>query len=45
MTSEIMTLSETAAYLKISEKSISRLIQKREIPYTKVGNQYRFSKA
>lgn len=43
--SEIMTLAEVSEYLKISEKSVQRLIQRGEIPCAKVGNQWRFMKS
>lgn len=41
---EIMTLSEVAAYLKIAEKTVSRMIIRNEIPCTKVASQWRFMK-
>jgi excisionase family DNA binding protein len=43
--SEIMTLSEVAAYLKIAEKTVSRMITRGEIPCTKVASQWRFMKS
>lgn len=39
---EIMTLAEVAEYLKISEKSVTRMAKKGEIPVTKVASQWRF---
>jgi len=42
---EIMTLSEVATYLKIAEKTVSRMITRGEIPCTKVDSQRRFSKS
>jgi excisionase family DNA binding protein len=42
---EIMTLSEVASYLKIAEKTVSRMIIRGEIPCTKVASQWRFMKA
>lgn len=42
---EILTMKEVATYLKISIESVRMLIKKREMPYAKVGNQYRFSRA
>ncbi len=42
---EIMTLSEVAAYLKIAEKTVSRMIIRNEIPCTKVASQWRFMKS
>jgi excisionase family DNA binding protein len=40
-----MTLSEVAAYLKIAEKTVSRMITRGEIPCTKVASQWRFMKS
>lgn len=42
---DIMTLAEVAEYLKISEKSVLRMIQKEQIPCAKVGNQWRFMRS
>lgn len=42
---EIMTLSEVASYLKIAEKTVSRMITRGEIPCTKVASQWRFMKS
>lgn len=42
---DILTLSEAAAYLKIAEKTLLRMIYRREIPAAKVGNQYRFMRS
>jgi len=39
---EILTLSEAAGYLKIAEKTLLRMIHRKEVPAAKVGNQYRF---
>jgi len=39
---EIMTLGEIALYLKVSEKTILRMIQKGAIPATKVSSRWRF---
>ncbi len=39
---EIMTLSEVAQYLKVAEKTVLRMINKGEIPCTKVASQWRF---
>lgn len=44
MTNEIMDLKELAQYLKFSEAKIYRLVGKRQIPFTKIGGQYRFTK-
>ena len=39
---DILTLSEAANYLKIAEKTLLRMIHRKEVPVAKVGNQYRF---
>jgi excisionase family DNA binding protein len=41
---ELMKLEEVADYLRVAEKTIYRLIDKRGIPATKVGHQWRFDK-
>ena len=41
---QIMTLSEVAEYLKVAEKTVLRMIQKKEIPCAKVASQWRFMK-
>jgi PTS system nitrogen regulatory IIA component len=38
----IMTLPEIAGYLKVSEKTILRMVQSGELPGAKVSNQWRF---
>jgi PTS system nitrogen regulatory IIA component len=38
----VMTLSEIARYLKVSEKTILRMVQASEIPGAKVSSQWRF---
>ena len=40
-----MTLSETAEYLKLAEKTVLRMIHRNEIPCAKVGNQWRFMRS
>ena len=42
---ELMTLEEVARYLRVTQKTIHRLLQKRVIPAMKVGRQWRFDKA
>lgn len=42
MQSDIMTLAEVADYLKVGEKTITRMVQRQELPGVKVGNQWRF---
>ncbi len=39
---EILTLGEAAAYLKLGERTIQRMIQRSEIPCARVGGQWRF---
>lgn len=41
----LMTLSEVAEYLKLSERTVLRLVHKNDIPGSKVGNQWRFSRS
>ncbi len=41
---QILTLSEVAEYLKLSEKTIGRMVKKNEIPCAKIGSQWRFSR-
>jgi len=42
--SEIMTLSEIAKYLKVSDKTILRMVGKGEIPGHKISSQWRFQR-
>ncbi len=42
---EIMTVREVAAYLRVTEKTIYRLLGRGKIPATKVGHQWRFDRA
>jgi len=42
---ELMILEEVAAYLRVTKKTIYRLLQQNKIPATKVGHQWRFNKA
>lgn len=42
---ELMTLGEVASYLRVTEKTIYRLLDRRGIPGTRVGHQWRFDKA
>lgn len=41
---EIMTLKEVAQYLRVTKKTIYRLLRQDKIQATKVGKQWRFSK-
>ncbi len=45
MDDEILTLKDVAAYLKLSELSLYRLLRQRKIPAFKVGQQWRFQKS
>jgi excisionase family DNA binding protein len=40
-----MTLEEVADYLRVSEKTVYRLINEGNEPVSKVGRLYRFNKA
>ena len=42
---EVLTLGEAAAYLKLAERTVHRMIQREEIPCAKVGGQWRFMKS
>lgn len=42
---EIFNVKQAAEYLKISESSIRTLLRENNIPFFKVLNRYRFSKA
>lgn len=42
---EIMTIKEVARYLKMTEKTIYALAQKRKIPAVKIGGTWRFKKS
>jgi excisionase family DNA binding protein len=42
MTDEIMTIKELAAYLKVTEKSLYRLLSNGKLPAFKVGGAWRF---
>lgn len=42
---ELMTLEEVAYYLRVTEKTVHRLLKRGGIPATKVGHQWRFDKA
>ena len=43
-TSELMTLTEVAEYLRISTATVYRLVQRKQIPVNSVGRQLRFRK-
>ena len=42
---ELMTLQEVAAYLRVTKKTIYRLLKRGKVPATRVGHQWRFDKA
>lgn len=42
---EVLTLGEAAAYLKLAERTVHRMIQRNEIPCARVGSQWRFMKS
>ena len=42
---ELMTVEEVAAYLRVTEKTIYRMLKRGSIPASKVGHQWRFDKA
>ena len=41
----LRTLTEIAEYLRVSEKTVVRLVQAGELPGTKVASQWRFVRA
>jgi len=41
---ELMTLEEVAAYLRVTKKTIYKLLRKGDIPAAKVGRSWRFEK-
>ena len=42
---ELMTLEEVANYLRVTKKTVYRLLKQGKIPASKVGHQWRFDKA
>ena len=42
---EILTISDLASYLKVTEKTLYSLAQKGDLPGFKVGGQWRFRRA
>jgi excisionase family DNA binding protein len=42
---KLMTVGEVADYLRVTEKTIYRLLERRRIPAAKVGRQWRFNTA
>ena len=45
MAEEILTLKDVAAYLKIGERTVYRLVQDGRLPGFKVGGAWRFHRA
>ena len=45
MESDIMTLEEVAAYLKVTPQTIYTWAQQKKIPAAKLGKEWRFKKA
>jgi len=41
---KLMTLKEVAEYLRVTEKTVYRLLKRGHIPATKVGHQWRFDR-
>lgn len=39
-----MTIAQTAEYLKVCEKTVRRLISKKELAASRVGNSWRIKK-
>jgi excisionase family DNA binding protein len=42
MPEDILTIREVAEYLKVTERTLYRLVQEKQIPAFKVGNSWRF---
>lgn len=42
MPEEILTLRQVAEYLKVTERTLYRLVQEGQLPAFKVGNSWRF---
>jgi len=42
--SEVLTFEEAKKYLKVSDSTLYRLVQRRKIPASKVGRSWRFRK-
>jgi excisionase family DNA binding protein len=45
LTKEVMTVTEVAEYLQVSEASVRRMLKAKKLPAFKVGQQWRFRKA
>jgi excisionase family DNA binding protein len=44
-TNEVMTLREAAAYLRLPETDVLRLVQEQSLPARQLGSEWRFLKA
>ena len=44
MSSEIMTIQQAANYLQVCDKTVRRLISKKELPASKIGKSWRIKK-
>ena len=42
MPEDILTIREVADYLKVTERTLYRLVQEGKLPAVKVGNSWRF---
>ncbi len=42
---DILTIKEVAEYLKLTERTLYRLVQEGQVPGFKVGNSWRFKRA
>src|SRR5438128_6923830 len=42
---EVLTLAEVAAYLRLSEPEVVRLVEEQALPVRKIGKEHRFLKA
>jgi excisionase family DNA binding protein len=42
---EVLTLAEAAAYLRVTDQDILRLVRKQGLPGREIGNDWRFSRA
>ena len=40
----LLTVKDLAEYLQVSERTVYRLLKGHEVPYVKVGKQWRFKK-
>ena len=45
MSDEIMVMSEACDFLKISDPTMRKMVRAGEVPYAKVGGNYRFLKS